>query len=122
MDQNKVINLSDKLDLITKVYTPKGIARLNDYAFKLAKIKGDFIWHSHEETDEAFLVLDGTLHIELEKETITINKGELYIVAKGVQHRPFADEECSVLLIEPDSTVNTGTEESSLRQEEIEWI
>ncbi len=122
MTESKVINLKEKLGLFSEYFQPRGIARLNNYVFKLAKIKGDFIWHSHDETDEAFLILKGQLFIELEDQTITLNEGELYVVPKGVQHRPYAKEECHLMLVEPFSTVNTGHEESDLRIEEIGWI
>ena len=88
---------------------------MNDYQFKLAKVEGDFIWHSHQETDEAFIVLEGTLHIDFRDGSITLGEGEMFVVPKGVEHKPHADEEVKLLLIEPKGVVNTGNEEESER-------
>jgi len=96
------------------VVTPV-IEEMNDYHLKLAKVEGDFIWHSHQETDEAFIVLEGTLHIDFRDGSITLGEGEMFVVPKGVEHKPHADEEVKLLLIEPKGVVNTGNEEESER-------
>jgi len=101
-------NLQQKLRLVTQQWAPKVIAQMNDYHVKLAKLEGDFIWHSHPETDEVFLVLSGRLEIAFRDGSVTLEEGEMYVVPKGVEHKPFAAEECRILLIEPAGTVNTG--------------
>lgn len=102
------VNLQEKLTKITEHWSPGIIAQLNDYHIKLAKIQGEFVWHSHPETDELFLVLNGQLNIELEDGPVVLREGELYVVPRGIVHRPVALKECQILLIEPAGTVNTG--------------
>jgi mannose-6-phosphate isomerase-like protein (cupin superfamily) len=118
----KPINLSEKLKLIQEFWTPKVISEMNDYQFKLVKVRGDFVWHSHQDTDETFIVLQGTLNIEFRDRTIQIKEGEMYVVSKGQEHRPYATNECHILLIEPKGVVNTGEEHSNLRAPNNEWI
>lgn len=102
------INLIRKLDLIAEQWQPRVVAEMNDYQFKVARLQGDFIWHSHAETDEAFLVLDGTLRLDFRDGSVTLGSGELYVVPKGVEHKPCAEEEVKLLLIEPRGVLNTG--------------
>ena len=116
------INLKDKLAKFSDHWSPKVIAEFNDYQFKLVKIQGDFVWHNHSDTDEFFLVIEGTLFIEFESETMELKTGELCVVPKGVQHRPYAKEECRIMLIEPRGVVNTGDAESELRASNDVWI
>ena len=104
----KKINFLSKFNKFNELWSPKVIAEMNDYQFKLAKIKNDFIWHSHEETDETFIVIKGSMSIEFESETIELNEGEMIVVPKGKKHRPFADEEAKIMLIEPRGISNTG--------------
>lgn len=118
---NKV-NLAEKFALFSEHWTPKIITELNDYQIKIVKVVGDFVWHDHSDTDEFFLVIEGTLFIEFEDETMELNAGELYVVPKGVQHRPYALEECKVMLIEPRGVVNTGEAESDLTASNDVWI
>lgn len=118
---NKV-NLSEKFALFSEHWTPKIIAELNDYQIKIVKVEGDFVWHDHSDTDEFFFVIEGTLFIEFESETMELNAGELYVVPKGVQHRPFAHGECKVMLIEPRGVVNTGEASSDLTASNDVWI
>ena len=118
----KKINLNEKFALFNEHWTPKIISELNDYQIKIVKVEGDFVWHDHSETDEFFLVIEGTLFIEFEGETMELNAGELYVVPKGVQHRPYALEECKVMLIEPRGVVNTGEAESDLTASNDVWI
>jgi len=120
-DVNKV-NLAEKFALFSEHWTPKIIAELNDYQIKIVKVEGDFVWHDHSDTDEFFFVIEGTLFIEFENETMELNTGELYVVPKGVQHRPYALEECKVMLIEPRGVVNTGEAESNLTASNDVWI
>lgn len=118
----KVVNLADKLNLFSEHWSPKIVGELNQQAVKLAKLKGDFVWHQHDEEDELFLVISGQLFIELKNETLTLNPGEFVIIPKGVQHRPYAPEEVSVLLFEPISTLNTGDQENHLTVKNLNRI
>ena len=102
------VNLAAKLALFAERWSPKIVAQLNDYHLKLAKVQGEFVWHQHPDTDEVFLVLAGELRIELRDGEVALGPGELYVVPRGVEHRPCAAEECHILLIEPAGTVNTG--------------
>lgn len=102
------INLNDKLSKFSEYWSPKIIAQINNYHFKLAKVQGEFVWHDHPETDEVFLVLKGKLDIHFRDGVVTLKEGELYVVLKGVEHKPVAAEECHILLVEPAGTVNTG--------------
>jgi mannose-6-phosphate isomerase-like protein (cupin superfamily) len=102
------VNLRDKLALFSDHFAPRVVATLNDYDVMLVKVRGEFVWHSHPDTDDFFLVLDGQLAIDLRDRTVVLDAGELFVVPAGVEHRPRADEEAHVLLIEPRETVNTG--------------
>ena len=104
----KTINLAEKFAQIDAPWSPHIVAGLNDYHLKLAKFHGSFEWHSHADTDEAFLVLDGAIEIEFRDRTIQVAAGELAVVPAGVEHRPVASEPASVLMIEPAGTTNTG--------------
>ena len=118
----EVLNLAQKLSLFDDQWAPRVIAEMNDYQFKVTKLQGDFVWHSHEETDETFLVLSGTLNISLRDREVTLSAGELFVVPKGVEHKPWADEECHVLLIEPRNVLNTGDELGERTAEPNVWI
>lgn len=118
----KAINLSEKFDLIKNHWEPKNIAALNDYQFKLAKIEGDFIWHKHDDTDEAFIVVEGELRIDFRDGFVNLSKGEIYVVEKGVEHKPYAEKEVHLMLIEPSGTINTGETESNRTASDTDWI
>jgi mannose-6-phosphate isomerase-like protein (cupin superfamily) len=117
-----VVNISDKFSLITKFWDPKIIAQLNDYHFKIARIKGEFIWHSHPETDEVFFVIKGSLVIHLRESVLNLEAGELCVVPRGVEHKPSADLECQILMVEPAGTLNTGDTEGNRTVQDITWI
>jgi mannose-6-phosphate isomerase-like protein (cupin superfamily) len=102
------VNLNEKLMLFSEQWSPKIIAQMNDYHFKLAKVQGEFVWHDHPETDEVFLVVNGQLEIQFRDGSVTLNEGEMFVVPKGVEHKPVAMKECHILLVEPAGTVNTG--------------
>jgi mannose-6-phosphate isomerase-like protein (cupin superfamily) len=104
----KVINLKRKLSLFSDHWAPRIVAQMNDYHFKLAKIEGEFIWHSHPETDETFFVVDGEMVIHFRDRDIPLYEGDLIVVPKGVEHKPEGKSECHIMLIEPAGTVNTG--------------
>ena len=117
-----VINLQDKFAKFSEHWTPKVIAEMNDYQFKLVKIEGEFVWHNHNDTDEVFIVVEGKMKIEFEHETIELNQGEMYVVPKGVQHKPYAEQECKVMLVEPKGVVNTGENSGDLTAQNDVWI
>ena len=102
------INLAQKLSKITDHWQPRVVAELNDYQFKLVKIEGDFVWHSHADTDEAFIVVDGELRIDFRDGAVTLGPGEMYVVKRGVEHKPYAAREVKLMLIEPRGVTNTG--------------
>ena len=116
------INFDEKLTKFSDHWSPRVVAEMNDYQFKLVKIKDEFIWHNHVDTDEVFIVVKGSMCIELERITITLNEGEMYVVPKGVMHKPSAQEECHVLLVEPRGVVNTGEAEGEMTAENDVWI
>lgn len=113
--QPQAINFTDKLGSITDHWQPRVISELNDYQFKLVKVKGDFVWHKHADTDEAFIVLRGELRIDFRDSHVVLNAGEMFVVPKGVEHKPYAEDEVEVLLVEPSGVVNTGDGERSER-------
>ena len=118
----KPINLQSKFKLFSEYWSPKVIAEMNDYQFKVVKIKGDFIWHEHKDTDEVFIVLEGSMGIEFKDRTVTLNSGEMIVVQKRDEHKPFAKEECKVLIIEPQGVVNTGESGGELTSKNDVWI
>lgn len=104
----QAINFEDKLARFSDHWAPKVVAQMNDYQLKLVKIQGEFVWHSHADTDEVFIVLDGRMRIELRDGGVDLGPGEMFVVPKGVEHRPSAPDECRILLVEPKGVVNTG--------------
>lgn len=118
----KTINLKEKLTLFSEHWSPKIIGELNDSYVKLAKFKGEFVWHKHDDEDELFLVVRGSLLIRLRDREIHLNEGELAIIPRGVEHQPIAKEEVDVLLIELKSTLNTGDIKDDLTVEQLDWI
>ena len=118
----KKINIQDKLSLFNDHWNPRIIAELNKQHVKLAKIKGEFIWHKHDHEDEMFLVLKGTLKIAFRDKTETINENEIIIVPKGVEHRPIAEEEVSIMLFEPATTINTGDLDNERTRKNLESL
>lgn len=112
-----VRNLSSLLGLFSEHWSPKKIADLNDYEVKLVKVKGEFVWHHHEDTDELFLVISGRLTIQLPDRNVVLNPGELFVVPRGAEHCPVAEEETAILLLEPRGVVNTGSAGGELTAE-----
>lgn len=102
------VNFQEKLSKFSDHWSPRIIGQLNDYHFKVAKVQGEFIWHAHPETDEVFIVLKGQLEIQFRDGSVLLNEGEMFIVPKGVEHKPVAEGECHIMLVEPAGTVNTG--------------
>ncbi len=118
----RVVNLKEKADKIQELHKYKLIAELNNYQFKLVKAKREFICHTHPETDEVFFVVEGKMKLALRDTEFELNEGEMIVVPKGVEHRPVCDEVCTVMLIEPNTTVNTGNTGGPLTDPDVEWI
>lgn len=119
---HKPINFKEKLALFSETWSPRVIAELNDYQFKLVKLEGEFVWHKHDDTDEAFIVIKGDLSILFREGQVDLTSGEMYIVPKGIEHKPLAEKECHVLLIEPKGVVNTGDVKGDLTAANDVWI
>jgi mannose-6-phosphate isomerase-like protein (cupin superfamily) len=116
------INLKDKLAKFSELFSPRVVARMNDYEFRLAKIEGDFVWHSHAETDEVFVVVEGEMRIDFRDGAVELKAGEMFVVPRGVEHKPFAARECAVMLVEPAGTINTGGAGGELTAENGVWV
>jgi mannose-6-phosphate isomerase-like protein (cupin superfamily) len=118
----EAINLNQKLSLFTEHWQPKVIAEMNDYQFKLSKLEGEFIWHNHPETDETFLVVEGHLRIDFRDGSVNLGPGEMFVVPKGVEHKPYAEREVKLMIIEPRGVLNTGHEGGELTAKTDVWI
>jgi mannose-6-phosphate isomerase-like protein (cupin superfamily) len=116
------INLVQKFGLLTERWTPRVIAEMNDYQFKVVKLEGDFVWHSHKETDETFIVIEGDLRIDFRDSAVRISAGELFVVPKGVEHKPYAEKEVKLMLIEPRGVLNTGDAGGGRTAQNDIWI
>ena len=116
------INLGAKLAKFNDHYAPRVIAEMNDYQFKLVKIQGEFVWHRHADTDEVFLVIDGEMRIDFRDGDVTLKSGEMFVVPRGVEHKPYAQGECKLMLIEPRGVVNTGDAGGPLTAKDDVWI
>ena len=116
------VNFAQKYSLFTEQWQPKVVAQMNDYQFKLARLEGDFLWHSHADTDETFIVLEGRLRIDFRDGFVELNAGELYVVPKGVEHRPYAEKEVKLMLIEPTGVINTGDDTNERTAQNDVWI
>jgi len=117
-----IVNLQDKLGRFGELWAPKVIAELNDYQFKLVKIHGEFVWHQHKDTDEAFLVLDGAMTIDFRDGSVALGPGDLYVVPRGTEHKTSATEPCSLMLLEPRGVVNTGESGGEMTAANDTWI
>jgi mannose-6-phosphate isomerase-like protein (cupin superfamily) len=118
----KSINLTEKLSSVTEQWAPRVVAEMNDYQFKVVKLEGDFVWHSHQETDETFLVLEGDLRIDFRDGAVEIGAGELFVVPKGIEHKPYAAKEVQLMLIEPRGVLNTGDAGGERTAKNDVWI
>ena len=122
----RAINLQEKFGLFSEQWKPKVIAEMNDYQFKLVKLEGDFVWHQHAETDETFFVVEGELRIDFRIDgsagAVTIGPGEMFVVPKGVEHKPFAEREVKLMLIEPKGVVNTGDAGGEMTAKNDVWV
>ena len=116
------INLQRKFSLFNEQWTPKVVAKMNDYQFKVVKLQGDFIWHDHKDTDETFIVVEGKLRIDFRDGAVHLSAGEMFVVPKGVEHKPYAEHEVKLLLIEPRGVLNTGDEGGDWTAQNDVWI
>ena len=118
----EALNFEEKFGLFDEQWAPKVIAEMNDYQFKIVKIKGDFVWHDHKDTDEVFIVLEGKMSILFRNDKVDLSAGEMFVVPKGVEHKPEAAGECHVMLIEPRGVINTGDNSCELTADNNTWI
>ena len=119
----KPINFDEKFSRFSDQWAPKVISELNnEYQFKLARLQGEFVWHNHTETDEVFIVLDGEMRIDFRDGQVQLKNGEMFVVPRGVDHKPFARNECRVMLVEPRGVVNTGNAGGEFTAENDDWI
>ena len=118
----QAINFARKFGLFDEQWQPKVIAEMNDYQFKIVKLQGNFIWHDHHDTDEAFIVLDGALRIDFRDGAVSLGAGEMYVVRRGVEHKPYAEHEVKLMLIEPRGVPNTGDQGGSRTSQGDVWI
>jgi len=118
----KAINFGKKFNKFDEHWSPKVIAEMNDYQFKLAKVQGEFIWHTHTDTDEVFIVIEGVLDIVFRDGRVRLESGEMFVVPRGVEHMPVAEQECRIMLVEPKDTVNTGETDSTLTAQNNVWV
>ncbi len=118
----RAINFADKLSLIPDQWQQRVVAEMNDYQFKVVKLQGDFIWHDHKNTDETFIVLEGVLRIDFRDGAVRVSAGEMFVVPKGVEHKPYAEHEVKLMLIEPRGVLNTGHEGGGRTAENDVWI
>ena len=116
------VNLQEKLTKFSEHWSPKIIAGMNDYHFKVVKVLGEFIWHDHPETDEVFIVLKGQLEIQFRDGKVLLDEGEMFVVPRGLEHKPLAESECHILLVEPAGTVNTGEVVDEMTASNDVWI
>jgi len=118
----EAINLKDKYTKFSEHWSPRVIAEMNDYQFKLVKVAGEFVWHDHPETDEVFFVIEGSLNIEFRDGIVTLESGEMFVIPKGVEHKPTANQECKIMIVEPKGVVNTGDKSSELTANNDVWV
>ena len=118
----RAIDLGEKCRLLPQAWQPRVVAEVNDYQFKVVRLEGDFVWHNHPETDEAFLVLEGSLRIDLPEGAVHLSAGQLYVVPRGVSHKPYAEKAAHVLLIEPRGVRNTGSAGGERTAPEDVWV
>src|SRR5215469_3897562 len=118
----KPINLREKFNQFAEQWQPKVVAEMNDYQFKVVKLQGDFIWHNHPETDETFVVIEGNLRIDFRDGSVNLSTGEMFVVPKGTDHKPYAESEVKLLLIEPRGVLNTGHEGGARTAQNDVWI
>jgi mannose-6-phosphate isomerase-like protein (cupin superfamily) len=120
--ESRVVNLSEKLAKFSEHWSPRVIAEMNDYQFKVVKLQGEFVWHEHPDTDEVFLVIQGEMQIGFRDREVTLRAGELFVVPKGIEHITRSKQECHALIIEPRGVVNTGDAGGALTAKNDVWV
>jgi len=120
--KHNAINFKEKFTKFTGHWSPRVIAEMNDYQFKLVKVEGEFVWHDHPDTDEVFIVIEGCLNIEFRDGVVTLESGEMFVIPKGIEHKPVATSECKIMIVEPKGVVNTGDSDSELTAEDDVWV
>jgi mannose-6-phosphate isomerase-like protein (cupin superfamily) len=118
----QAINLQNKFAKFNELWSPKVVAEMNDYQFKISKLQGEFVWHNHASTDETFLVIEGTLRIDFRDGSVTLGPGEMFVVPKGVEHKPYAEKEVKLMIIEPRGVLNTGEQGGHLTAKPDVWV
>ena len=122
MQKQAKINFDQKFKEIDDYWSPRIVAKMNNYEFKIVKIKGDFIWHTHRDTDETFIVLDGNMMIKFRDKEVFLQKGEMFVVPAGKEHKPSAKGECKIMIVEPEGVQNTGEIKNHLTSENGVWV
>lgn len=120
--KRNAINFEEKFSKFSAHWSPRVIAEMNNYQFKLVKVEGEFVWHDHPETDEVFIVIEGSLNIEFRDGSVTLNTGEMFVIPKGTEHKPVAQTECKIMIVEPKGVVNTGETNSTLTADNDVWV
>ena len=120
--KHNAINFKDKFAKFTEHWSPRVIAEMNDYQFKLVKVEGEFVWHDHPDTDEVFIVIEGCLNIEFRDRIVTLESGEMFVIPKGIEHKPMAVSECKIMIVEPKGVVNTGDSGIELTAKNDVWV
>ena len=120
--KHNAINFKEKFTKFTEHWSPRVIAEMNDYQFKLVKVEGEFVWHDHPDTDEVFIVIEGCLNIEFRDGVVTLESGEMFVIPKGIEHKPVATSECKIMIVEPKGVVNTGDSDSELTAADDVWV
>ncbi|MEW6984143.1 cupin domain-containing protein [Colwelliaceae bacterium 6471] len=118
----EAINFKDKFSKFSEHWAPRVVAQMNDYQFKLVKVEGEFVWHDHSDTDEVFIVIEGSLNIEFRDGVVSLSSGEMFVIPKGVEHKPVANNECKIMIVEPKGVVNTGDSDSELTAKNDVWV
>ena len=116
------INILEKFSKFQETYSPRVVAEMNDYQFKLVRVEGEFVWHDHPDTDEVFIVIEGDLNVEFRDGVVHLKTGEMFVIPKGTEHRPIAVNECKVMLVEPKGVVNTGDAGGNLTAKDDVWV
>ena len=116
------INLKEKYSKFSKYWSPRIIIEMNDYQFKIAKIKGEFVWHDHKDTDETFIVIEGEMNMKFRDGNVILTEGEMIVIPKGVEHKPCAEKECKILVVEPRGVINTGDAGGELTITKDVWV
>ena len=119
---SKAVNFREKFSMFNEYWSPKCVAALDDYLIKIAKIKGHFTWHTHTGCDEIFIVFKGEMRIDFRNESVALKEGELFVVEKGREHKPFSEEGCEIIMVERSGVLNTGDQKNEFTKETLEWI